>query len=125
MARYLDLIFARSGDDYSDFSPRTLLEKCAVPPDAVDPVELERADWLWRRRPKELFYEGSRVLWGRLGLLVAGMLSLVLFDIPGLLVAAVISLAVAALMFLKYYQREFWKRDYDVALYRIVRSTGR
>jgi len=125
MARYLDLIFACSRNEYTDFPPGTLLGKCSVPPEAVDPVELERANWLWRRCPKDLFYNGSRVLWGQLCLYVIGMLSLVLFDIPGLLAATVISLAVAALMFFKFYRREFWKRDYEAALFRIVRSSVR
>jgi hypothetical protein len=125
MARYLDLIFACSRNEYTDFAPRTLLEKVAIPSEAVDPVELERADWLWRRRPKDFFNNGARLLWGRLGLFVIGILFLALFDIPGLLAAAVISLAVAALMFVKFYRLEFWKRDYEAALSRIVRSTSR
>jgi hypothetical protein len=125
MARYLDLIFACSGDEYTDFPPRTLLEKSSVPPDAIDPIELERANWLWSRRPDGLFHRGSKVLWGRLSLFVIGMFSLILFDIPGLLAAAVISLVVGALMFLRFYQRELWKRDYEVALFRIVRSSLR
>ena len=125
MARYLDLIFACSRDEYTDFPARILLEKCSVPPDAIDPIELERANWLWGRRPDGLFHRGSKVLWGRLSLFVIGMFSLILFDIPGLLAAAVISLVVGALMFLRFYQRELWKRDYEVALFRIVRSSLR
>jgi len=125
MARYLDLIFACSRDEYTDFPPGTLLQKSSVPPDAIDPIELERANWLWTRRPDGLFHRGSRVLWGRLGLFVSGMFSLILFDIPGLLAAAVISLVVGALMFLRFYQRELWKRDYETALFRIVRSSLR
>ncbi|HEY2122382.1 MAG TPA: hypothetical protein VGH07_02205, partial [Chthoniobacterales bacterium] len=105
--------------------PRTLLEKCSVPADAIDPIELERASWLWSRRPDGLFHRGSKVLWGRLSLFVIGMFSLILFDIPGLLAAAVISLVVGALMFLRFYQRELWKRDYAAALFRIVRSSLR
>jgi len=37
----------------------------------------------------------------------------------------VISLVVGALMFLRFYRRELWKRDYEVALFRIVRSSLR
>jgi hypothetical protein len=125
MARYVDLIFACSRDEYTDFPPRTLLEKCSVPPDAIDSIELERANWLWSRRPDGLFHRGSKLLWGRLGLFVIGMFSLILFDIPGLLAAAVISLVAGALMFLRFYQRELWKRDYVAALFRIVRSSLR
>ncbi len=125
MARYLDLIFACSREEYTDFPPYTLLGKCSISPEAIDLVELERANWLWRRRPKDLFYDGSKVLWGRLALFVVGVSSLVLFDIPGLLAAAAISLGVALLMFVKFYRREFWKRDYEAALFRIVRSSVR
>jgi hypothetical protein len=121
MSRFLDQIFSCRRDQYTGFPPRTLLEKCSIPPNAFDPAELERAVWLWERRPRDLFFDGSKVLWGRLTLFLVTIFFLVSFDIPGLLIAAGLSFAVATLMLVNYYRRELWKRDYEAFLFRIVR----
>ena len=121
MSRFLDQIFSCRRDQYTGFPPRTLLEKCSIPPNAFDPAELERAVWLWERRPRDLFFDGSKVLWGRLTLFLVTIFFLVSFDIPGLLIAAALSFAVATLMLVNFYRRELWKRDYEASLFRIVR----
>jgi hypothetical protein len=121
MSRFLDQIFSCRRDQYTGFPPRTLLEKCSIPVNAFDPGELERAVWLWGRRPKDLFFDGSRILWGRLSLFLVAIFFLVSFDIPGLLVAAALSFAVATFMLVNYYRREHWKRDYEATLFRLVR----
>ncbi|MBV8176350.1 MAG: hypothetical protein JO151_17555 [Verrucomicrobia bacterium] len=123
MARYLNLIFSCPRDEYTCVPPVTLLKKCSIPLEAVDRVELERAIWLWQRRPKDVLYNGKKLLWGRLCLAGAMIVGLTLFDIPGLLVAAALSFAGALFMFLHYYNREYWKRDYEAALYRVVRPS--
>jgi hypothetical protein len=121
MARYLDLIFSRARDEYTCVPPLTLLKKCSIPLEAVNRVELERAIWLWQRQPKDFLYNGKKLLWGRLCLAGVVIVGLTLFDIPGLLVAAAFSFVVALFMFLNYYNREYWKRDYEAALSRVVR----
>src|SRR5580704_14668737 len=121
MSRILDQIFSCRRDQYTGFPPHVLLEKCSIPANAFDQDELERAVWLWGRRPGDLFFDGSRVFWGRLGLFLVAIFFLVSFDIPGLLVAAGLSLAVAACMLVNFYRREFWKRDYEASLVRLVR----
>jgi hypothetical protein len=123
MARYLDLIFSCPRDEYTCVPPLTLLKKCSIPLEAVNRVELERAIWLWQRRPKDFLYNGKKLLWGRLCLVGAVIVGLTLFDIPGLLVAAAFSFVVALFMFLNYYSREYWKRDYEAALSRVVRPS--
>jgi hypothetical protein len=125
MARYLNLIFSCPRDEYTCVPPITLLKKGSIPLEAVDPVELERAIWLWQRRPKDVLYSGKKLLWGRLCLAGAMIAGLTLFDIPGLLIAAAFSFAGALFMFLNYYNREYWKRDYEAALYRVVRPSDR
>jgi hypothetical protein len=121
MSRFLDQIFSCCRDQYTGFSPPMLLEKCSIPANAFDQEELKRAIWLWERRPKDLFFDGNRILWGRLSIFLMALFFLVSFDIPGLLVAAALTFAVASFMLLNYYRREFWKRDYEVALFRLVR----
>jgi hypothetical protein len=121
MSRFLDQIFSCRRDQYTGFPPGALLEKCPIPKNAFDQDELQRAVWLWTRRPGDLFFEGNRILWGRLCLFLASIFFLVTFDIPGLLVAAVLSFSVALFMLRNFYRRELWKRDYEAALFRLVR----
>lgn len=122
MSRFLDQIFSCQRDQYTSCPPHRLLEKSGVPTDAVDRAELERAMWLWRRRPRYVLFDGGKVLWGRLSLSVLAILFLVSFDIPGLLIAAAFSFVVATLMLFDFYWRERWKRDYENCLYRLIRA---
>ncbi|MBV9106783.1 MAG: hypothetical protein JO066_01100 [Verrucomicrobia bacterium] len=121
MSRFLDQIFSCRRDQYTGFPPAVLLEKCSIPANAFDPAELERAVWLWGRRPRDLFFDGSKILWGRLSLFLVAIFFLVSFDIPGLLAAAAMSFAVASFMLFNFYRRELWKRDYEASLFRLVR----
>jgi len=122
MSRFLDQIFSCQRDQYTSCPPHRLLEKSGVPADAVDRAELERATWLWGRRPRYVLFDGGKVLWGRLSLSVLAILFLVSFDIPGLLIAAAFSFVVATLMLFDFYWRERWKRDYENCLYRLIRA---
>jgi hypothetical protein len=121
MSRFLDLIFSCQRNRYTDFPPNDLLERCCVATDAIDRAELERAEWLWRRRPRYVLFDGGKVLWGRLVAYVLAILFLVSFDVPGLIVAAVFSFLAAAIVLFDYYARERWRRDYDVALCRLIK----
>jgi hypothetical protein len=121
MSRFLDQIFSCRRDQYTGFPPHALLEKSSIPANAFDPGELERAVWLWGRRPKDIFFDGSKILWCRLGLFLVVVFFLISFDIPGLLVAATLSFAVAVFMLVNFYRRELWKRDYEASLFRLVR----
>jgi hypothetical protein len=121
MSRFLDQIFSCRRDQYTGYPPAALLEKCSIPANAFDQDELQRAVWLWTRRPGDLFFDGNRVLWGRLGLFLVSIFFLVTFDIPGLLVAAALSFGVALFMLRNFYRRELWKRDYEASLFRLVR----
>ena len=121
MSRFLDQIFSCRRDQYTGFPPHTLLEKCSLPANAFDPDELERAVWLWARRPRDLFFDGSKIFWGRLSMFLVAIFFLVSFDIPGLLVAAALSFVVASFMLFSFYRREYWKRDYEASLFRLVR----
>ena len=82
---------------------------------------MERAVWLWARRPRDLFFDGTKILWARLSLFLVAIIFLVSFDIPGLLLAAALSFVVASFMLFNFYRREFWKRDYEASLFRLVR----
>jgi len=121
MSRFLDQIFSCQRNRYTDFPPNDLLERCSVATDAIDRAELERAEWLWRRRPRHILFDGAKVLWGRLVVYVLAILYLVSFDIPGLLAASVLSFVAAVLVLFDYYARERWRRDYDAALCRLIK----
>jgi hypothetical protein len=121
MSRFLDQIFSCRRDQYTGFPPGALLEKCSIPANAFDHDELQRAVWLWGQRPKDLFFDGSKVWWGRVSLFLVAIFFLVTFDIPGLLVAAAFSFTVALFMLRNFYRRELWKRDYEASLFRLVR----
>ena len=111
MSRFLDQIFSCQRNRYTDFPPGDLLERCSVATDAIDRAELERAEWLWRRRPRHILFDGGKVLWGRLVVYVLAILFLVSFDIPGLLAASMLSFVAAVLVLFDYYARERWRRD--------------
>jgi hypothetical protein len=121
MSRFLDQIFSCQRNRYTDFPPNDLLERCSVSTDAIDRAELERAEWLWRRRPRHILFDGAKVLWGRLVVYVLAILFLVSFDVPGLLAASVLSFLAAVLVLFDYYARERWRRDYDAALCRLIK----
>jgi hypothetical protein len=121
MSRFLDQIFSCQKTRYTDFPPNDLLERCSVAAEAIDRAELERAEWLWQRRPRHVLFDGGKVLWGRLILYILTILFLVSFDIPGLLAASALSLVAAILVLFDYYWRERWRRDYDVALCRLIK----
>ena len=121
MSRFLDQIFSCQRNRYTDFPPNDLLERCSVATDAIDRAELERAEWLWRRRPRHILFDGAKVLWGRLVVYVLAILFLVSFDVPGLLAASVLSFVAAVLVLFDYYARERWRQDYDAALCRLIK----
>ena len=121
MSRFLDQIFSCQRNRYTDFPPNDLLERCSVAADAIDRAELERAEWLWRRRPRHILFDGAKVLWGRLVAYVLAILFLVSFDVPGLLAASAMSFIAAVLVLFDYYARERWRRDYDAALCRLIK----
>jgi hypothetical protein len=121
MSRFLDQIFSCQKNRYTDFPPDDLLERCSVATEAIDRAELERAEWLWERRPRHVLFDGGKVLWGRLILYILTILYLVSFDIPGLLAASALSFVAAILVLFDYYWRERWRRDYDVALCRLIK----
>jgi hypothetical protein len=121
MSRFLDMIFSCQKNRYTDLPPNALLERCSVATDVIDRAELERAEWLWRRRPRYVLFDGGKVLWGRLVAYVLVILFLVSFDVPGLVAASVLSFFAATVVLFDYYSRERWRRDYDVALCRLIR----
>jgi hypothetical protein len=121
MSRFLDQIFSSQKNRYTDFPPNDLLERCSVATEAIDRAELERAEWLWARRPRHVLFDGGKVLWGRLILYILLILYLVSFDIPGLLGASALSFVAAILVLFDYYWRERWRRDYDAALCRLIK----
>jgi hypothetical protein len=118
----MDRQFLNGRDDHTNVSPDVLIESCSVSLNAVRPSELERALWLWNRRPRYILFDGGKILWGRLTFFCAIVFFAAAFDIPGLLVAGALSCVGATLVMFDFFWRERWKRDYDVCIARILRA---
>jgi hypothetical protein len=114
--------FLNDRDDHTNVSPDLLIESCSVSLNAVRPSELERALWLWNRRPRYVLFDGAKVLWGRLILFCTVVFGAAAFDVPGLVFAGAASCLGATLIMFDFYWRERWKHDYDICIARILRA---
>jgi hypothetical protein len=87
----------------------------------VDQFELQRATWLWDRRPRFVLVDGSKVLWGRIVVFGLIILFLAAFDVAGLLIAAGLAFFGATLLTFDLYWRIRWQRDYQACLQRLLK----
>ena len=106
---------------FVDLPPADWLERSGRPRQHVDPTELNRATWLWNRRPRFVLADGAKILWGRILLFGLVILLLSAFDVPGLLIAAGLGFVGATLLTFDLYRRIRWQRDYRACLYRLLR----
>jgi hypothetical protein len=106
---------------FVDLPPTDWLERSGRPSQLVDPAELNRATWLWDRRPRYVLADGAKILWGRIFLFGLVILVLAAFDIPGLLIAAGLGFLGATLLTFDLYWRIRWQRDYRASLERLLR----
>ena len=81
----------------------------------VDQFELQRATWLWDRRPRFVLVDGSKVVFGLIILFLAA------FDVAGLLIAAGLAFFGATLLTFDLYWRIRWQRDYQACLQRLLK----
>jgi len=87
----------------------------------IDPSESLRAEWLWRRRPRELFGQGI------LGyvLLIAVSVLLLLVRPIGILLDAAWLFTCFMLIASDVVRNVRWRRDYEASLCRLIRSMRR
>jgi hypothetical protein len=87
----------------------------------VDSSESLRAEWLWRRRPREVMGRGAI---GYVLVLMISVLLLLVWPIGFLLEAAWL-FACLMLIALDIVRNVRWRRDYEASLCRLIRSTRR
>ena len=87
---------------------------------AIDPSESLRAEWLWRRRPREIFGRGV------LGyvLLIAVSVLLLLVSPVGILIDAVWLLTCFMLIASDVVRNVRWRRDYEASLCRLISTNS-
>ena len=104
---------------FPDTAPSQLQELLGDP--IVDQSERERADWMWRRRPKLVLEEGFL---GYCTVLAVGV-TLPLVHESGLLLD-VVWLSISSLLIASDTVRAIrWRRDYEASLRRLIRSMRR
>ena len=87
----------------------------------VDPSESLRAEWLWRRRPREVMGRGA---FGYVLVLVISVLLLLVWPI-GLFLEAAWLFTCLMLIALDVVRNVRWRRDYEASLCRLIRSIRR
>ena len=87
----------------------------------LNPSESLRAEWLWRRRPREFMGRGA---FGYVLVLVISGLLLLVWPI-GLLLEAAWLFACLMLIALDVVRNVRWRRDYEASLCRLIRSIRR
>ena len=102
---------------YDELSPVKLLERLKLDKRLVDRDELERAEYLWTRRPRFL-----RAISGIAWLLVALGLPFWLFDVPAIGLPLLLLAAVLANTDIVRSVR--WRRQYESSIHRLVRTTS-
>lgn len=101
--------------------PADWLEHIARPDQVIDQSELQRATWLWARRPRYVLADGAKILWGRIVVFGLVILFLAAFDVAGLLTAAGLGFFGAALLTFDFYWRIRWQRDYQACMRRLLK----
>jgi hypothetical protein len=101
--------------------PAEWLEYFALTDQVTDQSELQRATWLWARRPRYVLADGAKILWGRIVVFGLIILFLAAFDVAGLLIAAGLAFFGATLLTFDLYWRIRWQRDYQACLRRLLK----
>jgi hypothetical protein len=104
---------------FPDVAPARLHELLGSP--AADPTERIRAEWMWRRRPRLILGEG---VFGYC-LIVGIGVALLLVPQTGILLDLIWLIISSLLVASDTVRSNRWRRDYEVALDRLIRSMER
>jgi hypothetical protein len=104
---------------FPDVAPARLQELLGFP--TVDPTERIRAEWMWRRRPKLVLGEGVLGY----GFIVGVGVALLLVPTTGILLDLVWLIISSLLVASDTVRTNRWRRDYEAALDRLIRSVGK
>jgi hypothetical protein len=103
---------------FPDVTPARLQELLGSP--MVDPTERIRAEWMWRRRPKLMLGEGA---FGYCFIVGVGV-ALLLVPQTGILLDLIWLIISSLLVASDTVRTNRWRRDYEAALDRLIRSVG-
>ena len=103
---------------FPDVAPARLQELLGSP--VIDTTERIRAEWMWRRRPRLLLGEGVLGYCFVVGVGVA----LLLVPTTGILLDLVWLIISSLLVASDTVRANRWRRDYEVALDRLIRPVG-
>jgi hypothetical protein len=107
---------------YPDMAPKALLIQHLEITNSVQGGELQRADWIWHRRPKKLILSRDRALWVVLLYLLLWTVSMfipqALEIVRGIAWLALAAIAVTVFVDITRYAR--WKREYYSAISRLI-----
>jgi hypothetical protein len=101
---------------FPDVAPARLHELLGSP--VVDPTERIRAEWMWRRRPRLMLGEG---VFGYC-LIVGIGVALLLVPQTGILLDLIWLIISSLLVASDTVRSNRWRRDYEAALDRLIRS---
>jgi hypothetical protein len=104
---------------FPDVAPARLQELLGSPI-VVDPTERIRAEWMWRRRPKLMLGEG---VFGYCFIVGVGV-ALLLVPQTGILLDLIWLIISSLLVASDTVRTNRWRRDYEAALDRLIRSVG-
>jgi len=104
---------------FPDVAPARLHELLGSP--VVDPTELIRAEWMWQRRPRLMLGEG---VFGYC-LIVGIGVALLLVPQTGILLDLIWLIISSLLVASDTVRSNRWRRDYEAALDRLIRSMER
>jgi fatty acid desaturase len=98
---------------YPELGPVELLKKAKIQSQIVSENELDRANWFWRRRPRVL----SVVGWFMVAIAALVCVMLPFIGAPVLLT----SIALVLVTIVRFIR---WRREYELSVDRIIRTSG-
>ena len=101
---------------FSEIAPWQVQKSFGHP--MVDHWERVRAEWMWKRRPRAFLGESAFTY----GLIVAVSVLLLLMPVVGILLDAVWLHSCCLLAALDIVRNVRWRRDYEVTLFRLIRT---
>jgi hypothetical protein len=104
---------------YAEQPPRDLLRIARADSASGNDTELERAEWLWRRRPRLVVGESLH------GYAIVVSVAIALFFVPtvGLFLSWLWNLGAFFIIMIDVTRHVRWRRDYEQSIERLIRRT--
>ena len=116
LVRFWNDLYDDQAWKYDELGPVELLEKVEIKSQTIPDHELERANWFWRRRPRVLSVVAC-VSWLAAAIGAPFCIIRPFIGCP-LLIASILLVFVTIVRFVR------WRRDYELSVDRIIRTSG-